>query len=137
MRNESPTPVVWVIHPDRDAREDLRAFIARLEFDVREFPSADAFLRVCEPGVRGCLVVDLQGPIAYELLERLRDSGDAIPAIMISERFDVPAAVRAMHAGAAALIERPYARSVLMREIRRLVAQVTTGGRMESAGPAV
>jgi len=54
-------------------------------------------------------------------LERLRDAGAGIPAIMIAERGDVPTAVCAMHAGASALIERPYARSVLMREIRRLV----------------
>jgi len=114
------TPAVYLILPDRRERERLAALIARHGFTVLGFRSIAAF-RGTEASARGCLVLDLDGPESYELLERLKAGLSPLPAIALADPGDVSAAVRAMRAGASALIESPCAGGILMREIRRLV----------------
>ena len=49
-----------------------------------------------------------------ELLQRLRKSGDDLPAIMITGNSDVAMAVEAMKAGALDFIEKPVSRDALL-----------------------
>ncbi len=56
-----------------------------------------------------------------DLLDRLRDAGHALPAIMITGNSDVPIAVQAMKAGAADFIEKPLRRPELLAAIERAV----------------
>ena len=115
------TPAVYLILPDRHERARLGTLIARHGFTVREFPSIAEFHGAVVPAP-GCVVVELDGPEAYELLERLQARTSPIPAIAIADAGDVSGAVRAIHAGASALIESPCAGGMLMRELRRLVS---------------
>ena len=57
------------------------------------------------------------------VLARFQRRADGSRVDIAHEPADVLqlAAVRAMRAGASALMERPYARTVLLREIRRLI----------------
>ena len=119
MSSATAEPAIYLVHPDRHERERLRTLFARHDYRIREFESADSFLIACDSAGTGCLVIGLERPVAHELLKRLRASGADIPAIMIAERSDVPAAVCAMRAGASAFVEKPYSHSLLMREIRR------------------
>jgi FixJ family two-component response regulator len=119
MSSATAEPAIYLVHPDQDERDRLRALFARHDYRVHGFASADALLKACDSGGTGCLVIGLVGPPAHDLLKRLRAAGVDIPAIMIAERSDVPAAVRAKRAGASAYVEKPYAHSLLMREIRR------------------
>ena len=121
MLSTEAKPTVCLIHADCHERERLRSLIARHGYLVRDFSSAAAFLSERACNGRCCLVVDLGGPAACRLLERLRAEASCTSSILIAKGGDVPAAVRAMRAGASALIEKPYARSSLMREIRQLV----------------
>ena len=60
------------------------------------------------PGLRG-----------LELLEKLREEGHQLPAIMITGNADVPMAVMAMKAGALDFIEKPIGREELLASIER------------------
>ena len=123
MRSDQPVPAVCLVHPDRSERGRLHALIARHGLGVRDFPSADAFLRERATGGQDCLVVDLPTPLAFDLLERLATDAAATPTIVIGGSGDVPTAVRAMRAGACAFIQKPYTQGLLMKEIRRAFAR--------------
>jgi two-component system, chemotaxis family, CheB/CheR fusion protein len=64
----------------------------------------------------------LPGMNGLELITQLRASGDALPAIMITGRSDVPMAVDAMKAGAADFIEKPIAVPELLAGVERALA---------------
>jgi two-component system CheB/CheR fusion protein len=54
-----------------------------------------------------------------DILQRLRDEGDRLPAIMVTGDGDVRMAVQAMRTGAADFIEKPFSREELLVSIRR------------------
>ena len=58
-----------------------------------------------------------------ELLQRLRDAGHRLPAIMITGNSDVPMAVQAMKAGASDFIEKPIGSSELLASVERALEQ--------------
>jgi two-component system CheB/CheR fusion protein len=55
----------------------------------------------------------------FELLQRLRDAGHRLPAIMITGNSDVKMAVQAMKAGAMDFIEKPVGTAELLASIER------------------
>ena len=58
-----------------------------------------------------------------ELLHRLYDRGDRLPAIVITGSSDVPIAVEAMKAGALDFIEKPITRSKLLASLNSALEQ--------------
>ncbi len=58
-----------------------------------------------------------------ELLHRLRDGGDLLPAIMITGNSDVPMAVEAMKAGASDFIEKPIGGTELLASVAQALEQ--------------
>jgi len=88
---------------------------------VRTYTSAENFLSEFRESRAGCLVTQhrLPGLSGLELMSRLEQSD--LPAIFLTGRGDVRAAVDAMRAGAAACIETPYVPRVLLNEIRRFL----------------
>jgi two-component system response regulator FixJ len=57
------------------------------------------------------------GPDGIEVLEELRRRGDGTPVVMVTAHGDVAAAVRAMRAGAADFVEKPYSRDRLLAAV--------------------
>ena len=60
-----------------------------------------------------------------QLLQKLRDSGSSLPAIMITGNSDVAIAVQAMKAGASDFIEKPVCGSELVESSKRALEQST------------
>jgi FixJ family two-component response regulator len=122
-RTSNGRPNVYLVNPDPGERERLCAMLGQLDCTVLMFGSCAAFLSTYESGGAGCLVVDL--PRAelngFELVKRLRGEEFRLPVIVVAERGDVATAVRAMRAGAATFIEKPFVRGALLREVRRLL----------------
>ena len=86
----------------------------------RTMRAARRFLRPLIPA-SACLLIDayLPGMSGLELLEKLRDDGHPLPAIMITGNADVAMAVQAMKAGALDFIEKPIGRGELIASIER------------------
>lgn len=116
---------VFVVDDDPAARESVSALAGSVGLKVQMFPSAEAFLQEYKPERPGCLVTDLRmlGMSGLDLLETLQKTESPIPAILISAYADVPAAVRAMQAGAVTLLEKPCRNDQLIQAISNAIAR--------------
>lgn len=114
-------PTVFVVDDDPALRDSLNFLIRSVGLPVETFGSANEFLAACDPARSGCLLVDIRMPgvSGLELLERLRGRGVDTPAIVITAHGDVPAAVRAMKAGAVDFLEKPFNDQLLLDAIHR------------------
>jgi len=119
------TPVVFVVDDDNEICESMRAVLEDDGHTVETFSSSEDFLGAYRPGRKGCLLLDayLPGMNGIQLLRRLHDRGDRLPAIMITGNSDVPVAVEAMKAGAADFIEKPIGRSELLASLNHALEQ--------------
>ncbi len=103
-------PVVFVVDDDDSMREALSSLIRSAGLRVETFSSADGFLQAPKPAAPGCLVLDvrLPGMSGLELQRELTAANNAIPIIFITGHGDVPMSVRAMKAGAAEFLPKPF-----------------------------
>jgi two-component system CheB/CheR fusion protein len=115
------TPVIFVVDDDNQVREAIRSVLEDDGQTVADYATCEAFLAEYHPGHDGCLVIDayLPGMSGLELLQRLRDTGQGLPAIMITGNSDVSMAVQAMKAGASDFIEKPVSREELLASVAR------------------
>jgi two-component system response regulator FixJ len=61
------------------------------------------------------------------MLERLGGDRKGVPVVILTGHADVPMAVRAIRAGAADFVEKPFAASRLLESIRGAIARRTPG----------
>jgi two-component system CheB/CheR fusion protein len=118
-------PVIFVVDDDDAIREAIRGVLEDDGKAVEDFSTSEAFLEAFRPAQEACIVVDayLPGMSGLALLERLRDTGHHLPAIMITGSSDVPMAVQAMKAGASDFVEKPISRSELLACVDRALEQ--------------
>jgi two-component system, chemotaxis family, CheB/CheR fusion protein len=123
--NGAQGPVIFVVDDDSSVRDAMRGVLKEAGYAVEVYASAEAFLEAYRPGREGCLLVDamMPGMGGFELLQRLTDKGDRLPAIMITGNGDVHMAVRAMRAGAVDFIEKPVAEGDLRASLERALEQ--------------
>lgn len=124
LSNVSADPIVYVIDDDDSARHSLEFLLDVAGIRVRSFPSADVFLKASPPLANSCVITDVRMPgmSGVELVEALRARGVGAPVIIITGHADVPLAIRAMKAGAADFIEKPFDEHAILSAIRRALA---------------
>ena len=112
---------IIVVDDDDQVRGAIRAVLEDDGRVVETYSSCEAFLEGFHPDKSACLLIDAYLPAmsGLELLERLRNDGHSLPAIMITGDADVPMAVQAMKAGALDFIEKPIGRAELIASIER------------------
>ena len=122
---EPGPPVIFVVDDDSHMREAIRSVLEEDGRIVEDYATCEAFLEAYRPGREACLLIDayLPGMSGLELLQRLRDAGHRLPAIMITGNSDVPMAVQAMKAGASDFIEKPIGRGELLASVERALEQ--------------
>jgi FixJ family two-component response regulator len=123
--NSSGLPVITVVDDDSSVREGIRGWLEEKGHIVEDYATCEAFLEAYRPGHEACLLIDgyLPGMKGLELLQRLRDAGYRLPAIMITGSGDVPMAVQAMKSGASDFLEKPVDRNELLASIERALEQ--------------
>jgi two-component system response regulator FixJ len=116
----SPHSQVYVVDDDAAVRASLGALLEAAGLGARVFASAEEFLATVDEGTRGCLLLDVRMPgmSGLELQRVLQDRGVRIPVIIITGHGDIAMAVRAMKAGAADFLEKPFEPRVLLDRIR-------------------
>ena len=131
IRVPDNVPVIYIVDDDKHLRDMLRQTLEADGHVVDEFATCEAFLAAYRPGAPGCLLVDayLPGIDGMELLRRMREQGNALPAIMMTGNSDVGVAVQAMKEGAADFIEKPIAGAELIASIARAMARAQDGNR--------
>jgi FixJ family two-component response regulator len=117
------TPIVFVVDDDISVRESLESLIRFAGWQPQTFASAQEFLSLPRVFVPSCLVLDVTLPDLNGLDLQKRIAADRIdmPIIFITGHGDVPMAVRAMKAGAAEFLTKPYGDEVLLSAIRQAV----------------
>ena len=117
--NEEAT-MVYVVDDDAAVRDALDALLGSVGLPARTFASAEDFLRIADAWMRGCLLLDVRMPGmgGMELQSKLQERGVLLPVIFITGHGDVPMAVRALKAGAADFIEKPFNEQQLLDRIQ-------------------
>ena len=115
--------IVFVVDDDPSMRRSLETLLRSVGLDVRLFSSAQEFMQAKRPDAPGCLVLDVRLPgmsgLAFQ--EELAKTGVAIPVIFISGHGDVPMTVRAMKAGAAEFLTKPFDDQVLLDAVHAAI----------------
>jgi FixJ family two-component response regulator len=107
---------VFVVDDDPSMRRSLESLLRSVGHDVRLFSSAPEFMQTARDDAPGCLVLDVRLPgmsgLAFQ--QELAKTGVALPIIFITGHGDVPMTVRAMKAGAAEFLTKPFDDQVLL-----------------------
>ena len=121
----SEEAAVFVVDDDPAVRDSIAMFIRAEGLEVRTFDSARSLLAEWERCKPGCLIVDLRLPGAsgLDLQERLAGDDNAPPIIFLTGYGTVPAAVRALKAGAMDFLEKPFDPAVLLALVHEALAR--------------
>jgi FixJ family two-component response regulator len=103
-------PIVYVIDDDPLMLGALGMLFRSIDLRVEEFASATEFLQHQLPPVPSCLVLDIRLPrlSGFDLQAELGRLGIKMPVIFITGHGDVPMSVKAMKAGAADFLTKPF-----------------------------
>ena len=120
-----PAPIVYVVDDDVSVREALESLIRHAGWQPEIFASADEFLSRPRALTPSCLILDvaLPGLNGLELQQRIAAELQAMPVIFITGYGDIPTSVRAMKAGAAEFLTKPFAEDVLLDAVERAIEQ--------------
>jgi len=126
---------IFIVDDDRDTREAMRMLLTGAGYQVKSYPSAQAFLQSLRPGDRGCVVTDVRMPgmNGLEMLARLEALDKGLPAVLITGQGDIGMAVQAMRAGAVDFIEKPASSESLLAAIDRALRQSTSPAERSAA----
>jgi FixJ family two-component response regulator len=118
-------PVVFVVEDDAAVRDALSSLIRSVGLRVEVFSSAREFLHAKMPDAPACLVLDvrLPGLSGMDLQRELTSANNLIPIIFITGHGDIPMSVRAMKAGAAEFLTKPFRDEDLLEAIRQAIAR--------------
>jgi FixJ family two-component response regulator len=115
--------VVFVVDDDPSMRRSLETLLRSVGLEVRLFSSADEFTHAERPDAPGCLVLDvrLPGMSGLTFQQELVKAGVALPIIFLTGHGDVPMTARAMKAGAAEFLTKPFDEQVLLDAIHAAI----------------
>lgn len=116
---EHVNPVVHVIDDDMPTRQALHRLLSGLGFDVRQYPSAGAFLLSWPADAPGCLLLDVRmpGPSGLDLQRALMQRPDALPVVFLTGFGDIAMSVQAIKRGAVDFLTKPVQREPLLAAV--------------------
>ena len=112
--------LISVIDDDESVRRTTRLLVESFGFRAATFESAETFLRSGRLHDTSCLIVDVQMPgmNGLQLQSRLAAGGFGIPIIFITAYESNDFRQRAIQAGAAAFLGKPFSDEQLLQAIR-------------------
>jgi len=122
----SPQSIVFVVDDDVSFGGFLKRLIEAAGWQSETFASAREFLSHPQALVPSCVVLDVGLPDinGLDVQQRLADRSD-MPIIFITGQTDVAMTVRAMKAGAAEFLTKPFGNDVLLEAIRHAIERST------------
>jgi FixJ family two-component response regulator len=112
--------LISVVDDDESVRRTTTLLIESFGFRAAAFESAEIFLRSSHLHDTSCLIVDVQMPgmDGLQLQSHLAAAGCGIPIIFITAYESKDSRQRAMQAGAAAFLGKPFSDEQLLQIIR-------------------
>jgi len=125
--------IVFLVDDDPSIREALDSLLHSVRLGVQTFASAQDFLASKRPDMPSCLVlhVQLPGLSGLDLQQEPAKANIRIPIIFITGHGDIPMSVRAMKAGAAEFLTKPFRVQDLLDAIQQCtgIAQPASSAR--------
>ncbi len=134
------TTIVHVVDDDASVLKALTRVLSTEGFSVSPSQSTREFLDRYDPGVPGCIVLDLAMPEmdGLQLQALLEQQGVTHPVIFLTGCADIQSTVRAMKAGAIDFLTKPVDIDALLEAVRRgidldMEARLQRDGRCEAS----
>ena len=120
MSIEPPMPRVLVVDDEPPIRRFLRTSLTAEGYQVFEAEDGPAARTALQRNAIDILVLDLGLPGAdgFEIIKQVRDSGSALPIIVLSSRTDEAGKVRALDLGADDYVTKPFGMDELLARLR-------------------
>ena len=103
-------PIVYVIDDDKSMRRGLTNLFESVGLRVEAFGSAPELLQKKLPDVPSCVVLDIRlpGMSGLDFQDLLEKAAIHIPIVFMTGHGDIPMSVKAMKAGAADFLTKPF-----------------------------
>jgi DNA-binding NtrC family response regulator len=113
--------LVYVVDDDMSVREGVASLVRSAGLEAKALASGQEFLALQRPEIPSCLVLDVQLPglSGLDVQQELVRSGANLPIIFLTGNGDIPMTVRAIQAGAAGFLTKPFEKEELLSAIRR------------------
>ena len=123
---------IAIVDDDPSVRRGLERLLRSAGYRVESFASAHEFLARSGSADLDCLVLDvsLPGQTGLHLHDALLAHDQHIPVIFITGHGDAAMAARAMKAGAADFLSKPFEDEVLLRAIEQAISKAKKRGRI-------
>ena len=117
-------PWVYVVDDDPFARDGVADLVRSAGLMIKTFASGEEFLAAPRPKPPSCLVLDvnLPGLNGLDLQQELANADAQVPIIFLTGHGDIPMTVRAVKAGAANFLTKPFDDEELLKAIRQCIA---------------
>ncbi len=117
--NAVTKPRVYLVDDDDAVRDSLRLLLECYGLEVRDYGSAEDFLREVEEGEKSCLISDLHLPAVggFALIRIMRRRRIDLPVILITGGSNKDTRALAIKAGVVAVLEKPVTEEVLMEAV--------------------
>ena len=102
--------LVHIVDDEDSVRNSIGFMLRTTGYAVRLWPSGAAFLRELRSVEPGCVLLDIRMPEidGLQVQQLLNERGAAMPVIVLTGHGDVAVAVKALRAGAADFLEKPF-----------------------------
>lgn len=116
--------MVFVVDDDQALSGAVASLLESVGYSVKEFSNPTEVLEDPLVAMAGCLIVDvrLKGYSGFELQQRILESGSRLPIIFMTGHGDIPMSVRAMKAGAANFLTKPFRSQDLIDAVTEALA---------------
>src|SRR6266478_4020726 len=119
--------LVYVVDDDVSVREGVASLVRSFGLEAKGLASGQEFLAIPRPEIPSCLVLDVQLPGLSGLdVQQERRSGVNLAIIFLTGYGDIPMTVRAIQAGAADFLRKPFEKEELLRAVRRCFGRYHT-----------
>jgi two-component system response regulator FixJ len=115
--------LILIVDDDAAIRDSLRMLLESAGHTVRCYKSAKALLDD-DVAAGACLIADIRMPEmdGLELQQEIMRRGLTIPFIVMTGYADVPLALRAMKAGVADFVEKPFDPDLMLQSVQNAIS---------------
>jgi FixJ family two-component response regulator len=118
------TTTVFVVDDDASVRRGLARLLPACGFRTETFASGREFLDRVSIAEPDCVLLDVRMPelSGFDVFERFREAGHVVPVIFTTGHGDISMAVRAIKAGAADVLAKPFDERTLVNAVEQAIA---------------